>query len=171
VSDTNSELTLRVSKDSDIQELKSWFETDHELRDWAGPNLQLPCTSASFSRDIFNPAYVSYSLFDAQNKLVAFGQCYERIGRCHLARLVVAPLKRGQGIAAELIEKLSRQGCQQLAVLEVSLFVYESNTSAIKAYEKVGFEIKDYPQDMPMNGCLYMVRMGACSEEPMGKAF
>lgn len=50
------------------------------------------------------------------------------------------------------------QGLRELKVAEWSLFVLAHNDNAIKAYEKFGFELDKYPEEIPMDDCLYMVK-------------
>ena len=88
---------------------------------------------------------------------MAFGQYYLREKRCHLGRLVVNPSKRGQGIVATLVARLAVKGKDHLKVKTCSLFVFEDNTHAIRAYHKLGFEQSKYPTNMPLTGCSYMV--------------
>ncbi|MGB0495041.1 MAG: GNAT family N-acetyltransferase, partial [Kangiellaceae bacterium] len=90
--------------------------------------------------------------------LLAFGQYYLRLGRCHLGRLVVNPELRGQGIAYHLINQLSEIGMSDLNTNSCSLFVFERNKNAIQAYAKLGFSVADYPEKMIMENCLYMVQ-------------
>ena len=100
----------------------------------------------------------SFALLSDRDELLAFGQYYERIGRCHLGRLVVSPNHRGKGIAAELMKQLCEKGMQALSLNECSLFVLADNDQAIKAYEKFGFAFKDYPEHIEMPNCVYMVK-------------
>ncbi|MGY8898864.1 MAG: GNAT family N-acetyltransferase [Paraglaciecola sp.] len=80
-----------------------------------------------------------------------------RENRCHLGRLVVNPAHRGQGIAATLIANLAVKGKKELKVTSCSLFVFSDNISAISAYQKLGFVKTQYPTDMPLADCIYMV--------------
>jgi ribosomal protein S18 acetylase RimI-like enzyme len=65
---------------------------------------------------------------DEEGQVLAFGQYYERAGRCHFGRLVV------------------------------SLFVIADNAPAIRLYERLGFAPAVYPEDDPdVRTYLYMV--------------
>jgi len=57
----------------------------------------------------------------------------------YLAMMYVAPSHRGQGINGKIIERLLTWGKEQ-GVTTAKLTVYPQNPSAIKAYEKLGFE-------------------------------
>ncbi len=148
---------LPVSK-TDIRPMMGWFEDKQALLQWSGPDFAYPFTEASFYRDLKLQKCASYGLISDVGELVAFGQFYRRLNRCHLGRLVVSPVFRGQGVAQQLIESLTAIGCDQLGVNQVSLFVLSNNSAAISAYEKAGFEITPYPEQMPLDDCFYMIR-------------
>ncbi|WP_259365807.1 GNAT family N-acetyltransferase [Colwellia sp. MB02u-6] len=99
----------------------------------------------------------SFALLSAQAELLGFGQYYLRLGKCHLCRLVINPIFRGQGIAAHLIQQLSVRGKADLNANSSSLFVVQNNGSAIKTYEKSGFTVACYPEKITVKDCLYMV--------------
>lgn len=56
----------------------------------------------------------------------------------HLGLMYVVPSHRGKGVNKLIIDAL-KQWAQQRNIMEIRLDVYASNSSAIKAYEKVGF--------------------------------
>lgn len=56
----------------------------------------------------------------------------------YLGFMYTAPLHRGKGVNAKIIEAL-KEWCLSQKILELRLDVYDENPSAIKAYEKVGF--------------------------------
>ena len=136
----------------------NWFSCEQELKDWAGPNFRYPYNFASFSSDLNFNSFKAFSLVDDKFRLLAFGQYYLRLNRCHLARLVVSPNYRGKGIAKELMMRLSELGTAELKVNACSLFVLKHNKSAIKAYEKFGFSESHYPDELPIDNCIYMIK-------------
>ena len=100
----------------------------------------------------------SYSLIGDNGELLGFGQYYVRVSRCHLARLVISPPHRGRALAEFLIRELCRIGCSDLHAKDCSLFVLESNASAINLYRRLGFVDVQYPGDSPsLAGVIYMV--------------
>ena len=58
---------------------------------------------------------------------------------------------------SSLIKELSIIGAKDLRLDTFSLFVFEHNFSAIKAYKKIGFKAAKYPEDLPLENCFYMV--------------
>ncbi|MCE0495613.1 GNAT family N-acetyltransferase [Vibrio salinus] len=141
-----------------INTMMKWFQNEKETQDWGGPHFRYPYDRQSFQEDIQLDELESYVLISDQGELQAFGQFYLRLGRCHLGRLVVNPEQRGKGLVAILIKHLSDLGMAELHATENSLFVYDHNVSARKAYEKFGFRVMEYPEHLPLEHCLYMMK-------------
>lgn len=142
--------------DEHLTTIMNWFNDEFEIKEWAGPNFPYPSDYETFKKNLNLESLPSFVLLDNDNQCVAFGQCYERTGRCHLGRISVCPTKRGTGIAAVLIKKLIAKGQALFNVQEASLFVLMHNLSAIRAYEKEGFGFAAYPGTIPYDNCLYM---------------
>jgi ribosomal protein S18 acetylase RimI-like enzyme len=141
---------------SHIETLSTWCNSQHEIEQWAGPNVRFPYTSQTFLEDIKYLELPSYGLINHNNELVAFGQFYERLSHCHLGRLIVNPSFRSQGVAKKLIKELSIVAKKTLKLSALSLFVYADNSSALGLYKKLGFIEKVYPEKIPMKNCLYL---------------
>ena len=150
-------MKLVKANDTHLTELMGWFEDEAQLVMWSGPGFRYPYDVVTFKQDLKLTTLPSFSLLSPQGALLAFGQYYLRENRCHLGRLVVNPANRGQGIAATLIANLAAKGKKELKVNSCSLFVFSDNISAIRAYQKLGFVKTQYPTDMPLAGCIYMV--------------
>ncbi len=138
--------------------MMTWISTEQELLQWAGPDFRFPYDLDTFTEDLKLTKLQSYCLLSDHSDLLAFGQFYLRLSKCHLGRLIVNPDKRGQGVAKSLIEKLSEYGCAELDVENCSLFVLDNNTIALRAYEKMGFKLAQYPKKLLLDNCLYMIK-------------
>jgi len=141
-----------------------WFEDEASTIRWAGPNFRYPYTIETFSADLNLDKLSSWGLLNDVGGVMAFGQFYLRLEKCHLGRLVVNPHFRGGGVGSDLIQLLGTQGRAELGVQDCSLFVLESNLIALKLYRSSGFVAQDYPDEMPLEKCLYMVRPGGISD-------
>ncbi len=128
-----------------FQVLKTWFPDLKSAQEWGGPAIRHPFTDAAFLEDIHWQKMTAYSLLGEENELTGFGQYYERVGRCHLARLVVAPSHRSKGLGHRFIYELLKVGMQDLGVNECSLFVMHSNKNAIRCYTSLNFVPAPYP--------------------------
>ncbi|MBQ4863575.1 GNAT family N-acetyltransferase [Pseudoalteromonas sp. MMG013] len=149
-------MELVIPTEKQLRTLMLWFEDKQAVREWAGPSFPFPFNFESFKENLNLNKVSSYVLVDNKEECFAFGQVYERLGRCHLGRLSVSPQHRGEGIANHLISLLIKQGRTLFHLEEVSLFVLMHNLSAIRAYEKAGFRFATYPGTIPYNECLYM---------------
>ncbi len=149
---------LQSVTDNNLLEMMSWFESEEDLKIWSGPNFRFPFDFASFKQDLKLESLKSFALVSTESNLLGFGQYYERLNKCHLGRLVVSPDHRGKGIAPRLIEKLISTGTKDLNTKLISLFVLEHNEIAMRTYERLGFSVENYPEPMPLEGCLYMVK-------------
>ena len=152
-------MRLTQPSDANFIELMSWFSTEEELSIWSGPGFRHPFDLSSFKSDLKLDSLKSFSLVSVEGNLLAFGQYYLRLDKCHLGRLIVNPNFRGQGIASHLIQKLGVLGKTELKTDSCSLFVLRHNKSAIKAYTKLGFSMADYPDEIRLEDCLYMVKV------------
>lgn len=143
------EWTLRAAVEADVEALMQWFPTYDDVNIWGGPSFRYPLTRESFFEDIQWGRMASFGLFDTKGRLAGFGQLYDRDKRIHLARLVVDPKQRGLGLGRRLIEMLMAAGRDLYPRDQYSLFVYRANEPAYRCYRGVGFEVADYPPDMP----------------------
>jgi len=158
LSELSTPYYLEKPTSDDISTLTTWFTTEQEFTTWSGPNIRYPFDCSTLMTDLKIDSLSTFILRSQHNELLAFGQYYERIGRCHFARLVVNPARRGQGIASELLNHLQQAAQQELATSEYSLFVYADNTAAIRAYHKYGFAVEPYPDDTTLDNFVYMVQ-------------
>lgn len=152
-------MKLIKASEQDLMTMMTWFGDQESVVDWGGPLFRYPITQETFMSDVKFDELESYSLINSDDELIAFGQYYPREGRCHLGRLVVAPMYRKQGFGKQLINFLMEKGCAELDTSESSLFVYKHNEHAIAVYQALGFVVVTYPGVMELEGMLYMVKL------------
>jgi ribosomal protein S18 acetylase RimI-like enzyme len=151
--------TLAASIESDIDQLMQWFADEKTVRHWGGPEFRYPYNRHSFTEDMQWGRMAAFSLRDAAGGLAAFGQLYERFDCINLARLIVQPTLRGQGVGRRLIAMLMQVGVTMFPCPKFSLFVYRDNTTASRCYRAMGFAIADYPQGVKSaDVCDYLTR-------------
>lgn len=140
-----------------LPKLMSWIGSQQQCTQWGGPGFRYPFDSQSFSEDCRWKELPSFALENAQGELLAFGQFYNRLDHCHLGRLIVAPSARGRGVGKQLVRGLAAQGREALHFTQCSLFVLKNNSAAKALYEKLGFEVCDYPETVDwLDECHYM---------------
>lgn len=140
-----------------LLEVMEWVRSPKVFDIWAGPGVRFPFTAETFTEDLNLDELHSRILLD-NDQVVAFGQTYERLGHTHLGRLIVNPTAQGKGIGTELIQRLMQLGDEHFESKGYSLFVLKANTRAKNLYLRLGFEVADYPEIMPLPECLYMVK-------------
>jgi RimJ/RimL family protein N-acetyltransferase len=137
---------LVLASVGEMQQLQSWFNNAGQQHSWGGDNFCYPCSASQFLSQLCRPATDSYSLITTENaSLVGFGQICDRFGCHHLARLVIAPSFRGQGLAKALICELIIKALSQQP-RTFSLYVHRHNTIAVKLYTDIGFVITTQPE-------------------------
>lgn len=150
---------LEESSRADMTELMQWFEDAAAIKVWGGPRFGFPFSTRSFLRDCHWRKMPTFSLRNPDGQLAAFGQIYERLGRINLARLVVNPVMRGQGVGKRLVSGLLEAGREIYDSPEYSLFVYRDNAPALQCYRSMGFEIAEFPEKAPLQDeCFYLTR-------------
>lgn len=151
-------LNFRRFTDQDLPELMSWFPDREDCGKWGGPEFRVPFTEDSFREDAKLESLASWSLVRPDQSLCAFGQYYDRLGRCHFGRLAVAPSARGQGLGTTLMRELADRGRKELGADSCSLFVLADNEPALRLYKRLGFVARPYPEPGPAyDPYLYMV--------------
>lgn len=140
-------MKIATTSAADIEILKSWFHDPAAGYLWGGPGLHYPITDESFLEDIHWGKMPSYSLQDEAGTFLGFGQYYEKAGRCHLARLVIAPGLRGKGHGQWFFEQIMNIGMKDLGVSACSLFVLRNNARALRCYTSLGFVPAPYPPE------------------------
>lgn len=150
---------LSDASDIDIDEVMTWFTDAASVNAWGGPIFRYPFTRETFREDCRLDETRSYALRNADRRLAAFGQSYERDGRGHLARLVSNPETRRCGAGKQLIRMIISALDAIYGYDEYSLFVFRDNLPAYRCYRSLGFEVSEYPEDAPMpEKCYFLTR-------------
>jgi ribosomal protein S18 acetylase RimI-like enzyme len=145
-----------------LRQMMAWFPDATSCALWGGPDFRHPFTEDTFVADSRCETLPTWSLVAGDGTLLGFGQYYDRVGCCHLSRLVIAPDQRGRGLGTHLIEGLIELGAPALHASECSLFVSRTNPAAARLYARLGFTVADYPDGpFPLPGSDYMV--GSCA--------
>lgn len=137
-------------------EVIGWAQTVEEARRWAGPCLPWPLDSRLFPRWHADPDVKPYVLCLGE-ELIGYGELWvDPVAQeAELARLLVKPSERGQGVGRWLVllllEKAAQTGYPQTFVR-----VFPDNQQAIACYRRAGFcpvpeaEQAEYNQGQPM---------------------
>jgi ribosomal protein S18 acetylase RimI-like enzyme len=154
--------SLRSPCPSDYELIGSWVTDARQCLHWAGPSIPFPFSGLDLPRLITSaPAVVpgetssSYVLAAdpaASSEAVGFGQLVRQDRTSfRLARLIIAPIRRGSGFGASLCRLLIEKAESVAEAELVNLFVYRDNVAAIHVYSKLGFvEAPSHPRSHVM---------------------
>jgi ribosomal protein S18 acetylase RimI-like enzyme len=141
-----------------VREIMAWFPDEESCRQWGGPLMHFPLEETRFCDDIGLGKLDSRVALADDNSVLGFGQYYGKLGRCHLARLAVAPRLQGKGVGSKFISGLMIDGQERLGTEDFSLFVLTGNDAACNCYRRLGFQQTDYPEGDPMiEDCIFMI--------------
>lgn len=135
---------LKTASLDDCLALRAHFNHLTEVTRWGGEGFQFPLQKHAFLQKLLLPDTQSFVLIRDEQP-VGFGQICDRFGRHHLARLLIFPSVRGQGLSQSLLQGLFLKALQENKRLEFSLYVFLTNDIAIKSYLKVGFNPAEQP--------------------------
>ncbi|MDH3940764.1 MAG: GNAT family N-acetyltransferase, partial [Xanthomonadales bacterium] len=117
------------------REIMGWFPDKESVFLWGSPYTRYPLTEETFFEDIYWSRINSVVALKEDGKILGFGQFYLKLGRCHLARLVINPEYRGHGLGKAFISALMNYGGDQLGTREFSLYVMTINKPAVAVYK------------------------------------
>ena len=149
--------TVRPAERADLAAVAAWIGSAHDAALWAGERVGFPVALETLADAIEWEASERWAV-TSDGALVAFGQLVPKPdGRRHLARLIVAPDRRGDGlgrlIASHLVDRAVASGAAAL-----SLNVQADNPAAIALYGSLGFESAERPPGEPPSDALFMLR-------------
>lgn len=95
-------------------------------------------TYAIFEKELENPNS-TYFVAIVNDEIVGFAGIWKVLDEMHITNIVTKFSKRHMGIASKLLEKLIEASKLEKSTL-LTLEVHETNTNAIKLYEKYNFK-------------------------------
>jgi ribosomal protein S18 acetylase RimI-like enzyme len=152
------ERMLRDATLADLRVVCTWVTSALECELWAGRRVRFPLDLEHLAWGIDFSHHGGLVLMDGA-EISGFGQVVPKAAaRAHLARIIVAPHRRGMGVGRQLVTSLidvARQRGRRI----VSLNVDPNNAVAIALYTKLGFRDAARPPDEPdPHGSRYMQR-------------
>jgi ribosomal protein S18 acetylase RimI-like enzyme len=144
---TGHGMKIEEARIEDAKEIMGWFPDKESVTRWGSPYMSYPLKDDTFFGDIYWDRMSSRVARTEDGSLLAFGQFYTKLGRCHLARLVINPEYRGRGFGEKFVSALMDHGAEQLGTDEFSLYVMTANRPAYNCYKNLGFELARQPED------------------------
>lgn len=132
---------LRPARLDDLERVLSWAPDADAMRLWAGPTIGFPVSPEQLWDNLHHAPGAAFVLcVPPGGDVVGFGQVMSREdGFAHLARIIVAPSWRGQGLGRVLCTQLMSIAPTFLPVHAFSLYVYPENHRARTLYRTLGF--------------------------------
>lgn len=135
-------LGLRPPEAADYAALGTWVPDADSCIRWAGPKLRFPFDPRQLPQLLAEPGAHSFVLSRGPAEALGFGQFWSReAGVAHLARIILAPSARGQGLAATLCGLLMAEAGRTVGAQAFTLRVYRDNHPALATYEGLGFVV------------------------------
>ena len=148
-------IEIRTAQESDLLIVSQWLRNQTECEMWAGHRVLYPIDLPAL------PDAIQWTESDSwvvtlREEVAAFGQLVPKPGgRFHIARLIVAPDHRAEGLGRRLTEHLLATAVGTEAS-GLSLNVFADNYRAIALYHSLGFSETDRPADEPESLAVYM---------------
>lgn len=133
---------LRLSVIEDLEIVLGWLASADEMRLWAGPKPIYQSATVDIWHAIDADTQPTFSLLDDAGCLQGFAQVISISNEypTHLARVIINPALRRQGIGRSLLEQVIKELRRRENSLRLSLNVYAENDLAIKLYRSMGFK-------------------------------
>ena len=146
--DLRYQIYITTMKTEDIDEVVRIESESYGEHHWA---------KSSFYDEMNNNLAKYYCARNSENIMVAYAGTWNIIDEGHITTLAVKPEYRRKHIGEALIVKIL-ENCYETKIKYLTLEVRESNTPAIKLYEKYGFKSlgtrKGYYQDNNENALI-----------------
>lgn len=150
-------MRLRPAELDDLPIVATWLRSPADCELWAGHRVTHPVNVATLHESIEWSGSSSFTAL-ATDAVVAFGQLVPKPeGRLHLARVIVAPERRGDGLGRLLVTHLL-DAATALTPARLSLNVARDNAPALRLYRSLGFAEAPRPSDEPPSSACYMER-------------
>jgi len=152
-----SYMNIERAQPEHVREIIGWFPDEESVTRWGSPHTRYPLSEETLFEDIYWDRINSRVALKEDGRLLGFGQFYAKLGRCHLARLVINPDFRGRGLGEEFVAALMKHGSACLETSEFSLYVMTANRPAYNCYRSLGFSLAVYPNGDPkLENCVFM---------------
>jgi ribosomal protein S18 acetylase RimI-like enzyme len=150
-------MKIETAQCGHAREIMGWLPDKESVVRWGSPYMRYPLREEAFFEDIYWDRMSARVARAEDGRLLGFGQFYGKLGRCHLARLIINPVFRGRGLGEAFIAALMKHSSEQLATQEFSLYVMTANKPAYNCYKNLGFKLAAYPHGDPhLEDCVFL---------------
>jgi ribosomal protein S18 acetylase RimI-like enzyme len=151
-------MQIEPAQIQDALDIIQWFPDKESVMRWGSPYTRYPLSEETLFEDIYWDRIDSLVARSGNGDLLGFGQFYPKLNRCHLARIVINPEYRGQGLGELFVATLMEHGAAELGTDGFSLYVMTANRPAYNCYHALGFHVAPYPHgDTQLEDCIFMI--------------
>ncbi len=125
--------------------LSSWFTNERETVQWGGPSVSFPIGEVQLNTMLNEgrakpPLRLCWTAREG-SELVGHAQlAFDwRNGNATLARVVIAPVARGRGLAPIMLSLVIDEAFSRKQIERIELNVFTFNIAAIRTYLRLGF--------------------------------
>jgi RimJ/RimL family protein N-acetyltransferase len=129
---------------ADFQRLIDWIDSEELLMIIAGPMFFFPLTTEQLQKYLDDENSISYNVVELPEvQVIGHAEIILATNHCYkLDKIIIGDkTARGKGFCEQIINELLAVSFLKHAATTVELNVFDFNISAIKCYEKTGFEI------------------------------
>ncbi len=144
-------------KKCDINQLIQMVPNSRILLQWAGPKYTYPLDADQLKKTLVRtrgdlPNFQVYKAVQEKPKrTVGHIQLMDidyQSSTCILGRVLIYPDFRGKGLGSEMVRLAVIEAFEIIGLREVTLGVFDFNTSAIATYKHVGFKEYDFKENV-----------------------
>ena len=140
-------MELRKYNENDANEILSWINNERDFRLWSANRYdKYPISKSKINNNYkecaLNGKFYPLTLVDSDEIIGHLIIRYPDLNKnsVRLGFIIVDNTKRGMGYGKKLILEAISYAKEKLGAKEITLGVFNCNTSALKCYESVGFE-------------------------------
>jgi RimJ/RimL family protein N-acetyltransferase len=137
-------IKLEPFKPSDFDLLVSWIDSKELLLQIAGNYFSYPLTPPQLQNYLNDKRSFAFSIVETSaNKVIGHSEIILLDNKvCKLDKILIGDkANRGKGVGQKVVNELLAISFENFSAEKAELYVYDWNTGAIKAYERVGFVI------------------------------
>ena len=139
-------LRIRAYQPEDFAVIQSWVKDERTHALWSAGHMPWPLTAEGFAANLAQGVWdwgdQAFVCEDRQKHLVGFFLCSHNAQKSEsFAKYVlVDPAQRGRGVGTQMMRLLVKHALESNGASAVRLNVFDANPSALRCYQKAGFE-------------------------------
>ncbi len=140
-------IQLELFKEPDFLRLINWINTEEEQMIFSAEIFSFPITNEQLKNYLNKKNRIIYKVIDKNSKEVIGHAELNNINykskNARICRVLIGDKKyRNKGYGTQTMNALIKIGFDELKLHRIDLGVFDFNKSAIKCYQKCGFEIE-----------------------------